>query len=242
MLLGEYTATTAIHNAIPSLMAKPHTWGKLSTGDDYFILFDYRNINQTLPDPDKFTSRLAELHRTATSENGMFGFPVTTCDGAVPHIVAWQKSWALFFADMLRGVLKFDTDTNGHWAELDDVFDRTISHVIPRLLGVLQSEGRELRPSLIHGDMGEGNVGTDLDTGEIIFVDASSYYAHNEMELGLWRWSETMGRFTESYLRHFPPSEPVEEWDDRNRLYSLKTKLNMSADHPGEDGRRIRRL
>jgi protein-ribulosamine 3-kinase len=156
------------------------------------ILFDYHNIDQTLPDPDKFTPHLAELDRTATSENGMFGFPVTTYNGAVPNTVAWQKTWASFFADLLRGVLKFDTEANGHCAKLDEVFDHTISYFIHRLLGVLQSDRRELRPSLIHGDIGEGNVGTDLITGEVIFADASSYYAHNEMELGLLRWSETM--------------------------------------------------
>lgn len=32
---------------------------------------------------------------------------------------------------------------------------------------------------------------------------------------------------------HYPPAQPVEEFDDRNRLYSVKGALNYSAGHPG---------
>lgn len=199
-------------------------------------------IDPHLPDPDKFTARLAALHLTATSPNGKFGFPEPTCDGALPHRVAWKSNWGDFYGELLRGVLEHDTAANGKWEELDVIVNRTITNVIPRLLGVLQEDGRQLRPALIHGDMYSGNLGTNTETGEIVIFDASSFYAHNEMELGLWRWNETMPGFTESYLRHFEKSEPKEEWDDRNRLYSVKSKLNMSADHPDEDGRKMRQV
>ena len=32
-----------------------------------------------------------------------------------------------------------------------------------------------------------GNIGTELNTGNIFVFDACSYYAHNEMEIGMWR-------------------------------------------------------
>jgi hypothetical protein len=35
------------------------------------------------------------------------------------------------------------------------------------------------------------------------------------------------------YLRHFPAAEPVDEFDDRNRLYSIKVAINYSAMRPG---------
>lgn len=138
---------------------------------------------------------------------------------------------------MLRRVSSYDAKVNGHWTELDLLVEKTASLVIPRLLGRL-----DIRPSLIHGDMYEGNIGSDRDSGKIMLFDASSYYAHNEMELGLWRWNNVMSQFIESYLQICRPSEPVEEWDDRNRLYSVKTKLNYSADHSGEEGARMRHV
>jgi protein-ribulosamine 3-kinase len=242
MLLGQFTACSEIYNALPTLVAKAHAFGKFESSDTYFILFNHHNIDQTSPDPEKFLQRLVELHQTTTSENGMFGFPVSTCDGAVPLNLTWQKDWASFYTQVLRGLLDLDNEANGNWIQLDEIFDRMASDVIPRLLGALYLDGRELRPCLIHGDMWEGNFGKDTDTGEIIFVDASSYYAHNELELGLWRWAPLMSTMIKRYLELNPPSEPAEEWDDRNRLYSLKSKLNMSVDHPGEDGRATRKV
>ena len=32
-----------------------------------------------------------------------------------------------------------------------------------------------------------GNVGTLLETGDVVLYDAGLYDAHNEMELGIWR-------------------------------------------------------
>ena len=42
------------------------------------------------------------------------------------------------------------------WPELEAAADQVINAVIPRLLGALQADGRELKPSLIHGDCWEG--------------------------------------------------------------------------------------
>jgi protein-ribulosamine 3-kinase len=67
-----------------------------------------------------------------------------------------------------------------------------------------------------------------------MIFDASAHYAHNEMELGIWR--REVVRFGKAYfrqyLRNFPPSEPVEQWDDRNRLYCMKYHLSHSMAWP----------
>lgn len=39
--------------------------------------------------------------------------------------------------------------------------------------------------------------------------------------------------YKKEYLRNMEIGEPVEEFDDRNRLYSVKTKLMYSAHVPG---------
>ena len=82
-----------------------------------------------------------------------------------------------------------------------------------------------------------GNVGTRLETGDVILYDAGSYYAHNEMELGIWRcqWGQFFRAdvYSMNYRRNYKAAEPLDEWDDRNRLYSLKYNLNYSGGHPG---------
>ncbi|KAL9099233.1 MAG: hypothetical protein Q9163_005237 [Psora crenata] len=180
-------------------------------------------------DPVVFTSLLAELHRKGTPENHMFGFPVMTSEGKVFHQVAWQPNWGVFYGNLLKCVQVYDSAANGTCEALDYLVEKTISDVIPKLLGPLQTSGRSLKPCLIHGNINEGNMGKDIYTGEIMIWNASSYYAHNEMELGSWRWSEAMKGFMIPYLCAFPASDPQEQLDDRIRLYSVKSSLNYSA-------------
>ena len=242
-MLGEFTSITTINTLIPGLVPTPRGWGKFKAGptDTYFFLSDFIDMEVSAPEPIEFTDRVAELHHRGTSPNGMFGFPVTTCDGKLPHTVDWESSWAIFFAKMLRGVLKLDIDTNGPSPELEAVAEQVITKVVPRLCGVLQSEGRQIKASVIHGDLWSGNVGTIADTGEIIFFDAGSYYAHNEMESAFWRCKTSQHLqakvYITNYQKKFKPAEPVEEWEDRSRLYSLKYHLNYSAGHPGNVAR-----
>ncbi|KAI9715531.1 MAG: hypothetical protein M1828_000783 [Chrysothrix sp. TS-e1954] len=238
MMLGEFTSVTKIHSLIPGLVPAPHGWGKYKSGspETCFFLSDFLDMDSAPPDPEALAERVAELHLKGTSQNGKFGFEVTTCDGKVPHTVAWEESWAVFFTNLLRGVLKMDTEANGKWPELEAAAKQVIDAVIPRLLGVLQTDGRQIKPSLIHGDCWEGNVGMLKETGLVVLYDAGSYYAHNEMELGIWRgqWGQFFRSkaYSESYFSKYSPAEPQEEREDRNRLYSLKYNLNHSAGHP----------
>ena len=56
------------------------------------------------------------------------------------------------------------------------------------------------------------------------------------MELGIWRVEHHRMKaeaYIREYKRNFAASEPANEWDDRNRLYSTKAKLMYSAHVPG---------
>lgn len=113
--------------------------------------------------------------------------------------------------------------------------------MIPRLLDVLQSDGRSIEPVLIHGSLWEQNMGIDMETGETVVFDAGCTYAHNEMEFGTWRgtWAYHFQKpiYMRLYHQHIKPSAPKHEWDDRNRLYSLHPFFNDSAGHPGSISR-----
>lgn len=243
MVEGEYFSTAAIDALIPGLVPKPAGWGKYKEGtsDIYFYLGDFVDMEFEAPDPVKFTSRIVELHQKGTSPNGMFGFPVATVCGKMQRTVNWETSWAKSFAHQLQDVIKYDNETNGPWPEYDAACKQLLDVVIPRLLGALQSEGRQITPTLIHGDLWEYNVGIDMETDEITLFDAGSVYAHNEMEFGTWRcsWAKYFNKpiYQQLYRRQIEPSAPAGEWDDRNRLYSLHPYLNDSAGHPGSISR-----
>lgn len=133
-----------------------------------------------MPDPHKFGALLSAVHQKSISPNGKFGFHITTYVGNLPQAVEWEDSWEIFFAKSMRKALDLEIERKGPSEELN-VFSETIFRkVIPRLLRPLQSEGRTVKPSLVHGDLWYANTGTDVDTNQSLVFDACCFYAHNE--------------------------------------------------------------
>lgn len=197
------------------------------------------------PDPAGLAATMAKLHRQAASPNGRFGYSIVTGRGTLDRPAAhWSSSWASQFAYLLRDLLKLDSQVNGPWAELEAASKQLLERVIPRLLGALQAEGRSIAPVLVHGDLWEGNVATDLGTGNVIVFDFDEcMYAHNEIEMGTWRcrWATHFASpvYMQAYAQEIAPSEPEEEFDDRNRLYAIKAAMCDSAGHRGSVSRQM---
>jgi protein-ribulosamine 3-kinase len=240
MLQGEAESAKEIYRLMPGLIPKPYGFGryKVEAPITYFYLSEFVDMDiTTAPEPLELGAKLSELHKKSKSPTGQFGFHVVTCDGKMPHTVDWQDSWATFYGRLLQGICKLDIETNGHWYKMERATKQLVEKVIPRLLGNLRHEGEPIKPCIIHGDLWEPNLGISMDTGDLVMYDVGSYYAHNEMDLGQWRadfCSHLRSKvYVRAYLRHYPAAEPVDEFDDRNRLYSLKGTINYSAGHPG---------
>ncbi|KAI4948557.1 hypothetical protein J4E91_005982 [Alternaria rosae] len=167
------------------------------------------------PEPASLVERVARMHIEGKSPSGMFGFHVPTVCGKFVRTTKWEKNWTACFTNLLNDVIKYDNETNGPWSEFDAACKQVIAVVIPRLLGALQSDGRNIEPVLIHGDLWEQNVGIDMETGDTILFDPGCIYAHNEMEFGTWRasWACHFNSpiYMRLYQRHIEPSEPVDE-------------------------------
>ena len=246
MMEGEFWAMTELYKTIPTAIPKPLARGKFQIGNPptYFFLCDFVDMSNQVPDPDKLCALIIDLHRNSVSPTGKFGFHVRTCNGRTPQAVEWESSWTTCFTNMMVQVMADDFETNGPWPELEQVGASIISRVIPRLIGAVERDGRSVKPCLIHADLWEGNTGTSLETGGIILFDAGSYYAHNEMETGDWRcpYNKVNSKvYTKTYLRHYGASEPTEEWDDRNRMYSVYFDIIYSVNHMLH-GRSVREL
>lgn len=225
---------TELHKVAPGFVPRPIGWGRLITVEipSCFLIVEFKYFTNSLPDPVKLGARVAALHKNSLSPTGMFGFPVQMFDGARVQAVSFNPSWTSFFSKLLAEAYRQDTETNGLWLELDLAYRKVQSDLIPRLIGVLEKDGRKVRPVLIHGDMWDGNIGTDSSTGDPWIFDCAAYYAHNEMDLGIWRAERHHLRdkvYRNEYLRHISPSEPEDEFDDRNLLYSAKTNFMHSA-------------
>ncbi|KAL7801490.1 Fructosamine kinase domain-containing protein [Trichoderma afarasin] len=238
-LMGEFESTSAIHKIIPEFCPKPIGWGTFKNDtNSHFYICKFYDFIEGVPEPNFFCEQLARLHSSHTSPEGKFGFHCTTYNGNLPQDNTWCDSWEAFFTNGLRHVLKVREDRAGHNLELDELMPALFDKIIPRLLRPLESEGRAVRPSLVHGDLWYGNTGiVDGDTEEGIVYDPASFWAHNEYELGNWRpeRNKFTRRYFQAYHSHIPKAEPEEDYDDRNALYSLRFNLHAAALFPNQE-------
>ena len=244
MLQGEYHSMVELYRWAPGFVPQPYTWGQLNVTDPdtYFFVCEFIEMTTDDPDPVQLATKLAKLHLGSHSPTGKFGFPVPTCRGnVVQAVVPWQSSWVDFFIQIFQGIMDMNTKLNGEWKDLEPCVQRTIKYVVPQVLGPLEADGRKVVPYLIHGDIWDGNVGTSLETGEVYVFDASVYYAHYELEIALWRGlvCKQLGArvYQTEYLAKMGVSEPAEQFEDRQRLYSAYMTLHASACHKGSSFR-----
>lgn len=238
---GEYSALSLVNTLIPGMAPKAVGWGKYSSNcpETFFLIEDFHDLEMALPSPARLVRRVLQLH-TQISPNAKFGFGVPTYDGIAPHPEGWESSWRVYFTRMVQKSVETDAAANGTWPELTGAADHLLKCVVPGLLDPLQLGLNPIEPRLVHGDLWAGNIGTDKNTDEIMFLDVGCFYGHNELDLGMWRryGSQNLGQqYLDEYKQIFPPSEPQAEFDDRNRLYSIKFDLNASASTPSEKNR-----
>jgi len=70
--------------------------------------------------------------------------------------------------------------------------------------------------------------------GRHYLFDAGSYYAHNEIEIEDLRcpYNKIKSKiYAKTYWKHCGLSEHAEEWDDRNRTYSVHHDIIHSINH-----------
>jgi protein-ribulosamine 3-kinase len=181
MVSGEFVSMTTLHSAIPDATPAPIAWGTYSSDPDtHFFLCNFIDMTDEIPNPQIFTSKVAEFHTKGISPNGKYGFPVPTFMGKMPQYTTWTDSWEEFFTNAMRKLMSVIEGQEDPDPEFRQLFETVLEKVVPRLLRPLETGGRHIRPRLVHGDLYSGNVSVDTATGAPILYDATCLYAHNE--------------------------------------------------------------
>ena len=175
LMEGEFAAMRELYKVVPSIIPKPYAVGKVKSTAPagHFVIYDFKDMRPELLDVKSFCSEVAKLHRNSVSPTGKFGFHTNTTHGKFPQRMEWNSSWEIIFRKLLSDLLILNLETNGPWKEFQDVYERALTLVLPKLIGPLESEGRTIKPCLLHGDLWEGNVGTSGETGRFFIFDAS---------------------------------------------------------------------
>ncbi|KAI8458346.1 Fructosamine/Ketosamine-3-kinase [Phakopsora pachyrhizi] len=166
--------------------------------------------------------KLSSLHDPKNpknaSPNGSYGFNVPTFCGETEQVNKWEKDWMVFFREFrIKELIRRIDDP-----EINSLAQPIYNQVIPFLLSDF-----EPRPSpvIIHGDLWSGNVSLDEETGQVFIYDPSSYYGHNEVELGIMMMFGGRSEiFFNEYHKRLPKSQPHHE--QRIKLYELYHHLN----------------
>ncbi|KAM4057262.1 fructosamine kinase domain-containing protein [Hirsutella rhossiliensis] len=241
---GEFVSLKAISTASPGFCPEPYAWGRCSQlrPKKHFLLVEFRDIASQPAEPQRLAAGLAELHARSHSPTGKFGFHMRTCHGPIAQAVdVWDASWCNVFKRHLQHIVDLANPILS-WPEFATIAELTLDKVVPRLLLPLQADGRSLKPCLVHGDAWDGNCAMDAQSDRAFVFDACSFYAHNEYDTGNWRAPRhrlSNKAYIHHYQLHLPASEPVDDWDARNLLYSLPFNIGNAIHVPGSTQRQV---
>lgn len=194
-------------------------WGDYSAGS--LLIMEYLNLSGR-GDDGKLGKAMSRMHLAKATEaagnpKGLFGFNLNNTIGETPQINDWSnggttKDWIEFYRDKrIRYQLELAGDSY-----CSNLFEKDIA---PRLHMLF--EDIDVKPSLLHGDLWSGNIGS-VD-GEPTIYDPAVYWGHHEAEWGM-SWCASFGRnFWEGYRSVIPEDNGFR---NRKNLYDAYHQLN----------------
>lgn len=184
MARGEFESQKELRKYIPKNIASPIAYGTFESDPSAsFLLAPFHRLSEEVVNPQQLAEVLSTLHQTSVSPTGKFGFHVTTFNGVAPLVNDWCDTWEEYFGRQLRADIQWLHGIRGPDAKFDEIAERFLDKVVPRLLRPLETGGRSIKPVLSHGDVWPGNVQSDIDTQSVILYDSCCCYGHNERKL-----------------------------------------------------------
>ncbi|CAJ2507841.1 Uu.00g090270.m01.CDS01 [Anthostomella pinea] len=223
-----------IHTTIPGFAPEPIAWGSFRGAEDHhFFLSSFHEMKDEVSEIEAFVRCLASLHMNALSPNGKYGFHVTTYNGNIPQDVRWTDTWEECFLNGTKQDFELEREARGPSDELDQLRTPLLEKVIPRLLRPLESGGRHVKPSFLHGDLWYGNRASRWSSILPDSTCTTSVQIRNKTTVDIKAMRKARYRFGRDYMKayqaHFPISKPIDDLEARLALYSLRSYLHEST-------------
>jgi fructosamine-3-kinase len=155
---------------------------------------------------------LAQSHR---NRGDAFGWVADNFIGSLPQPNGWLESWPEFWRARRLVPQLERAYAAGHFDARDR---RRFDVLLARLDDALATAARD-GPSLLHGDLWNGNVHV-MEGGGAALVDPSSYYGHREVDLAMAELFGGLGRvFFDAYREEWPIAAGYHEL--RRPIYQL---------------------
>lgn len=184
-------------------------------GEQAYLLMEWLDFGvKTEHAATKLGERLAKQHRCFGKQ---FGWPRNNFIGATPQFNTLRDDWATFFREHGLGFQLRLAAENGYRGELQEQGGRLVEK-LPTFF-----PGYRPQPSLLHGDLWNGNWGA-LQTGEPVIFDPALYYGDREADIAM---TELFGGFPPEFYSAYDAEWPLDAgYRVRRDLYNLYHVLN----------------
>ena len=148
--------------------------------NDRFLIMSFISNNDDQPEKTNvdLLNSIISIH---SIKNQDYGFDFDTQIGGLKQINSKSKNWKEFYTDKR---LSYIFDLVNKNKPMDKSINTKIDLLIKKMDNFIPTNPR---PSLLHGDLWEGNIlfKNKRFSG---FIDPGSFYGHNELEVSYLRW------------------------------------------------------
>jgi len=153
---------------------------ELYSNDDDYLVISFINNNGLKPNFTNFDLLNAIVSLHSINDN-KYGFDFDTQIGGLRQINKKSNNWVDFFREYRLGYI-FELINSSRSMNL--YTNKKIELLLKKLDNHIPNNPK---PSLLHGDLWEGNILFD-NNNLVGFIDPGSFFGHNELEIAYLRW------------------------------------------------------
>lgn len=211
MFIAEAAGLDAI--AATNTIRVPHPIAHGTSGCQSYLVLEHLDLNGR-GNARLLGEQLAALHRCTAQR---FGFAQDNFLGTTPQPNGWTSDWVMFWREQRLGFQLQLAAGNGHGWQLQKLGEKLMD-ALPAFF-----EGYTPLPSLVHGDLWDGNHAFLADGTPVIF-DTAPYYGDRETDLAM---TELFGGYGPDFYAAYRANWPLDAgYAVRKELYNLYHILN----------------